>query len=91
MYSLYKTTNLNNGKEYIGIHKETGYKISETKKAFFKSKESIKLRKLMSVTTKEHNKLNAKDCPYCVKKQIGPSNYKRWHGDNCKHKGDIDV
>ena len=24
------------------------------------------------------------DCPYCDKKDLSPSTYKRWHGDNCK-------
>jgi hypothetical protein len=35
---------------------------------------------------KEENK---RSCPHCGIENISKSNFTRWHGENCKHKGDI--
>lgn len=42
-----------------------------------------------SEVVKENQSKNVKnrekvDCQYCNKKNLGPTNYKRWHGENCK-------
>lgn len=45
--------------------------------------------KKTSEKLKEYNKKNAKTCPYCGK-TVDPSNFIRWHGENCKFRHDKD-
>lgn len=43
--------------------------------------------KKTSEKLKEYNKKNAKTCPYCGK-TVSPTNFLRWHGENCKLRDD---
>lgn len=45
--------------------------------------------KKTSEKLKEYNKKNAKTCPYCGK-TVSPTNFIRWHGENCKFRNDKD-
>lgn len=45
--------------------------------------------KKTSEKLKEYNKKNAKTCPFCGK-TVNPSNFIRWHGENCKFRNDKD-
>jgi len=45
--------------------------------------------KKTSEKLKEYNKKNAKTCPYCGK-TVSPTNFLRWHGENCKFRHDKD-
>ena len=41
----------------------------------------------ISKSLKEYNKKNAKTCQYCGK-TVSPTNFIRWHGENCKFRTD---
>lgn len=41
----------------------------------------------ISKSLKEYNMKNAKTCPYCGK-TVSPTNFIRWHGENCKFRDD---
>jgi hypothetical protein len=43
---------------------------------------SDETKKLMSTLAKNRDK---KECPHCHKLIAGPSNFSRWHGNNCKN------
>ena len=43
-------------------------------------KHSLDSKKLMSLKAQMRTK---KNCPHC-NKEVSPSNYARWHGDNCR-------
>ena len=45
--------------------------------------------KKTSEKLKEYNMKNAKTCPYCGK-TVSPTNFIRWHGENCKFRNDKD-
>lgn len=69
------------GKQDVKLEKSTVAK-TKTKKPI---KKKIKSKAKTKVTKDSKRTYNTTKCPYC-KKDIGNNNYKRYHGDNCKHK-----
>lgn len=66
--------------------KEHGGNISKAKKGIPNPKVSIALRGKPG--TNKNKKLKTYSCNYCKIETTG-GNLKRWHGENCKHKGKI--
>lgn len=75
--------------------KQRSEKQSETMKRLWKD-ENYKKKRLaacekqgekISEGLKEYNKKNAKTCPFCGK-TVSPTNFIRWHGENCKFRND---
>lgn len=71
--------------------KQRAEKISEAMKRLWKDENYKKKRpaacEKVSKSLKEYNKKNAKTCPYCGK-TVSPTNFIRWHGENCKFRDD---
>lgn len=83
--------------EIYGVEwaKQRAEKQSEAMKRLWKD-ENYKKKRLaacekqgekISKSLKEYNKKNAKTCPYCGK-TVSPTNFIRWHGENCKFRDD---
>lgn len=83
--------------EIYGVEwaKQRAEKQSEAMKRLWKDKNYKKKRlaacekqgEKISKRLKEYNKKNAKTCPYCGK-TVSPTNFIRWHGENCKFRDD---
>jgi hypothetical protein len=69
-------------KEYYKNNSNACIKNSESKKKFYKDNPEELVR--MSERMKRYNQNNRIDCETCGKKSIDKSNYKRWHGKNCR-------
>lgn len=50
---------------------------------FWGCEHTDKTKDLISQARQKYNVENKKTCPHCSK-SFDPTNYKRWHGDNCK-------
>lgn len=83
--------------EIYGVEraKQRAEKQSEVMKRLWKD-ENYKKKRLtacekqgekISKSLKEYNMKNAKTCPYCGK-TVSPTNFIRWHGENCKFRDD---
>ena len=84
-----RTENINSvdWKETSGVIQKRRYQqtINSDK---YKYETLPKLRAKMkgTLTSEDYKKKHTYKCPHCDYIGVGPANYKRWHGDNCKYK-----
>jgi len=46
----------------------------------------LKAKLKSTLNSEEYKKKHTYTCPHCNYNGVGPANFKRWHGDNCKYK-----